>query len=101
MDRKKSDASPQPKRFSSTAPKTAMKREPAARSDLTPPSRSLMGENNVSLLMELVRRAGSISRADLARRSQLSAPTVSTIIDQLLRRGIDRKSTRLNPSHLG
>ena len=88
MDRKKSDASPQPKRFSSTAPKTAMKREPAARSDLTRASRSLLRDNNVSLLMELVRRAGSISRADLARRSQLSAPTVSTIIDQLLRRGI-------------
>jgi predicted NBD/HSP70 family sugar kinase len=65
-----------------------MKREPAARSDLTRASRSLLRDNNVSLLMELVRRAGSISRADLARRSQLSAPTVSTIIDQLLRRGI-------------
>jgi N-acetylglucosamine repressor len=88
MDREKSDASPQPKRFSGAAPETAMQREPAGRSNPTRASRSLLRDNNVSLLMELVRRAGSISRAELARRSQLSAPTVSTIIDQLLRRGI-------------
>ena len=93
MDREKSDASPQPKRFSSTAPETVMKREPAARSNLTRASRSLLRDNNVSLLMELVRRAGSISRADLARRSQLSAPAVSTIVDQLLRRGIVVETT--------
>jgi predicted NBD/HSP70 family sugar kinase len=47
-----------------------------------------MRDLNVSLLIELVRRAGSISRAELARQSQLSAPTVSTIIDHLLERGI-------------
>jgi predicted NBD/HSP70 family sugar kinase len=35
-----------------------------------------------------VRRAGSISRAELARQSQLSAPTVSAIVDSLLKRGI-------------
>jgi predicted NBD/HSP70 family sugar kinase len=38
--------------------------------------------------MELVRRAGAISRAELARQSQLSAPTVSTIAEKLLTRGI-------------
>jgi len=43
---------------------------------------------NVGLLIELVRRAGSISRADLARQSLLSAATVSTIVDKLLERGI-------------
>lgn len=47
-----------------------------------------MRELNVSLLIELVRSAGSISRADLARQSELSAPTVGTIVDQLLERGI-------------
>jgi N-acetylglucosamine repressor len=93
MDREKSDASPQPKRFSSTTPETAMKREPAVKSELTRASRSLLRDNNVSLLTELVRRSGSISRAELARRSQLSAPTVSTIVEQLLRRGIVVETT--------
>jgi predicted NBD/HSP70 family sugar kinase len=47
-----------------------------------------MRELNVSLLIELVRSAGSISRAELARQSKLSAPTVGTIVDHLLERGI-------------
>ena len=51
-------------------------------------SRSLLRDINVSLLIELVRRSGPISRADLARQSGLSAPTVSTIAGQLLERGI-------------
>jgi predicted NBD/HSP70 family sugar kinase len=48
----------------------------------------LLRDLNVSLIIELVRRADSISRADLARQSLLSAPTVSTIVDKLLARGI-------------
>ena len=40
-----------------------------------PGSRSLIRDLNVSLLIELVRRFGLVSRADLARESQLSAPT--------------------------
>jgi predicted NBD/HSP70 family sugar kinase len=48
---------------------------------------------NVSLLIELVRRAGAISRAELARQSQLSAPTVSAIVDHLLKRGIVVETT--------
>jgi N-acetylglucosamine repressor len=51
-------------------------------------SRSLLRDLNVTLVMELVRRAGAISRAELARQSQLSAPTVSTIAEKLLTRGI-------------
>ncbi len=51
-------------------------------------SRALMRELNVSLLIELVRSAGSTSRAELARQSQLSAPTVGTIVDHLIERGI-------------
>src|ERR1700689_3675514 len=43
---------------------------------------------NVSLLIELARRSGPISRADLARQSQMSAPTVSAIVAPLLERGI-------------
>jgi len=39
-------------------------------------------------LIELVRRAGTVSRADLARQSRLSAPTVSNIVEKLIKRGI-------------
>ncbi len=93
MDRKTSDASPQPKRFSAAPPETTGERGPAARSGLPRASRSLLRDINVSLLIELVRQAGSISRADLARQSQLSAPTVSAIIDQLMKRGIVVETT--------
>ncbi len=48
----------------------------------------MLRDLNVTLVMELVRRAGAISRAELARQSQLSAPTVSTIAEKLLTRGI-------------
>jgi len=51
-------------------------------------SQSLLRDINVSLLIELVHRSGPISRADLARQSGLSAPTVSVIVGQLLDRGI-------------
>ncbi|MFI5035017.1 MAG: ROK family protein [Acidimicrobiales bacterium] len=93
MDRKKADASPQPKRFSAASPDAKGEWGPAARSGLPRASRSLLRDINVSLLIELVRRAGSISRADLARQSQLSAPTVSAIIDQLMKRGIVVETT--------
>ena len=48
----------------------------------------MLRDLNVSLLIELVRRAGTVSRADLARQSRLSAPTVSNIVDKLIKRGI-------------
>ena len=50
-------------------------------------SRSLSRDLNASLLIELVRRFGPISRAELSRQSQVSAPTVSAIVSQLLARG--------------
>jgi N-acetylglucosamine repressor len=50
-------------------------------------SRSLSRDLNASLLIELVRRFGPISRAELSRQSQISAPTVSAIVSQLLARG--------------
>jgi predicted NBD/HSP70 family sugar kinase len=59
-----------------------------AGSSLQRGSRALLRDINVSLLIELVRRSGPISRAELARQSGLSAPTVSTIVSQLLERGI-------------
>lgn len=50
-------------------------------------SRSLPRDLNASLLIELARRFGPISRAELSRQSQISAPTVSAIVGQLLARG--------------
>jgi N-acetylglucosamine repressor len=51
-------------------------------------SRALLRDLNSSLLIELVRESRPISRAELARQSGLSAPTVSTIVGRLIERGI-------------
>jgi N-acetylglucosamine repressor len=92
MARKKSEDVSQPQPPSETL-ETKNEREPAARPNPQRASRSLLRDFNVSLLIELVRRAGSISRAELARRSQLSAPTVSAIVDSLMQRGIVVETT--------
>jgi N-acetylglucosamine repressor len=88
MTRKQLDAEPQPERSSPEAPIATDQREPAAGFSTRRGSRSLLRDLNVSLLIELVRRAGTVSRADLARQSRLSAPTVSNIVDKLIKRGI-------------
>jgi N-acetylglucosamine repressor len=88
MTRRIPNALSQPERSSIEAPDANGHRGPAARPDSQRASRSLLRDLNVSLLIELVRRSGTISRADLARQSLLSAPTVSTIVDKLLERGI-------------
>lgn len=44
-------------------------------------------ENNLSLVLNIVRRAGAISRADLVRQTQLSATTVSALVNVLLESG--------------
>jgi N-acetylglucosamine repressor len=88
MTRKQLDAEPQPGRSSPEAPTANDQREPAAGFSTRRGSRSLLRDLNVSLLIELVRRAGTVSRADLARQSRLSAPTVSNIVDKLIKRGI-------------
>jgi N-acetylglucosamine repressor len=93
LTHKKPGASSQPQRSSSEAPETTNEREPVARPNPPRASRSLLRDFNVSLLIELVRRAGSISRAELSRQSQLSAPTVSAIVDHLLKRGIVVETT--------
>jgi N-acetylglucosamine repressor len=93
MTRKKSDAASQPERSSSESLDKKDERGPAVRPNPPRASRSLIRDFNVSLLIELVRRAGSISRAELARQSQLSAPTVSAIVDHLMKRGIVVETT--------
>jgi len=93
MARKQFDASPQPERPSTEAPETENERESAVRPNPPRASRSIIRDINVSLIIELARRAGSISRAELARQSALSAPTVSAIVDHLLKRGIVVETT--------
>jgi predicted NBD/HSP70 family sugar kinase len=93
MTRKQPGAQSPTEHSSSEAPETTNEREPAVRPNPPRASRSLLRDFNVSLLIELVRRAGSISRAELARQSQLSAPTVSDIVDHLLKRGIVIETT--------
>jgi predicted NBD/HSP70 family sugar kinase len=48
-------------------------------------------EINRSIILELVRRAGRVSRTELARRSKLTKPTVSTIIDEFIEDGTVRE----------
>src|ERR1700689_430897 len=88
MTRRIPNALSQPERSSIEAPDANGHWGPAARPARQRASRSLLRDMNVSLLIELVRRSGSISRADLSPQSLLSAPTVSTIVDKLLDRGI-------------
>jgi predicted NBD/HSP70 family sugar kinase len=48
-------------------------------------------EVNRSIILDLVRRDRRISRTELARRSKLTKPTVSTIVDQLIADGVVRE----------
>ena len=48
-------------------------------------------EVNRSIILDLVRRAGRVSRTELARQSKLTKPTVSTIIDEFIGNGIVRE----------
>lgn len=50
-----------------------------------------MREVNRSIIFDLIRAGGRISRTELARRSSLTKPTVSTIVDDLLADGIVRE----------
>ncbi len=47
-----------------------------------------MREINRSIVLDIIRRGGKVSRTDLARRSSLTKPTVSAIVEDLLARGI-------------
>lgn len=47
-----------------------------------------MREVNRSIVLDMIRRSGSISRTDLARLSSLTKPTVGAIVDGLLASGV-------------
>jgi glucokinase-like ROK family protein len=48
-------------------------------------------EVNRSIILDLVRRGGRISRTELARRSRLTKPTVSAIVEELMTDGVVRE----------
>ncbi|MGD0674519.1 MAG: ROK family protein [Polyangiaceae bacterium] len=50
-----------------------------------------MREMNRALVLEMIRRETSVSRSDLARRSALTKPTVSAIVDVLIGEGLVRE----------
>lgn len=45
-------------------------------------------QHNLRIILETIRLYGPISRADVARRSQLTAQTVSNLVKHLMRRGM-------------
>ena len=57
-----------------------------------PARHPLLRAMNEQLLLEHIRRAGHMSRADLARISRLSKPTVSVALAKLERAGLVRTS---------
>jgi N-acetylglucosamine repressor len=61
-----------------------------------------MREMNRALLLDMIRHGQTVSRTDLARRSALTKPTVSAIVDMLLDEGIVREvGFGVSPSRKG
>lgn len=51
-------------------------------------SAKLMQKLNTSLILETIKESGPISRAELAKRTRLSNPAVSTLISRLMEEGL-------------
>ena len=51
-------------------------------------SAKLMQKLNTSLILETLKESGPISRAELAKRTRLSNPAVSTLISRLMEEGL-------------
>ncbi|HEY3816223.1 MAG TPA: ROK family transcriptional regulator [Polyangiaceae bacterium] len=61
-----------------------------------------MREMNRALLLDMIRREATVTRADLARRSSLTKPTVSVIVDGLIADGLVREvGFSISPSKKG
>ncbi|MFJ6618973.1 ROK family protein [Kitasatospora sp. NPDC091335] len=70
---------------------------PAAGAPGVPWNRRRLRSNNEWLLLELLRTGGGSSRAQLARDTGLSKPTVSAALAELERGGLVREAGRLAP----
>jgi predicted NBD/HSP70 family sugar kinase len=57
-------------------------------STLIKQSQSTVKQNNLRLILSTIIRHEPLSRADLVRRTQISKPTVSSLIDELRERGL-------------
>ena len=54
-----------------------------------------VGQYNERLILQLIRRTGSLPKAEIARKTGRSAQTVSVIINRLLPTNLLRKQARL------
>lgn len=50
--------------------------------------RQVMRAHNRSVVLDVIRRSGPLARTELAQRTSLAKPTVSTIVDELLADGL-------------
>src|SRR6478735_8711009 len=50
--------------------------------------RRVMRAHNRAVVLDVVRRSGPVARTEVARRTSLAKPTVSTIVDELLAEGV-------------
>ena len=50
--------------------------------------RQVMRAHNRAVVLDVVRRSGPLARTEVARRTSLAKPTVSTIVDELLAEGV-------------
>lgn len=66
---------------------------------MTPPRGSnlpAIGTYNQSVVLDAIRRAGGMSRVELAQRTGLTAQTVGTLCRRLIEEGLIRESDRVN-----
>lgn len=66
---------------------------------MTPPRGSnlpAIGSYNQSVVLDAIRRAGGMSRVELAQRTGLTAQTVGTLSRRLIAQGLIRESDRVN-----
>src|SRR3954454_3000455 len=74
----------------------AMREDSAA-----PGSLEALRERNRTLVLAALRRAGAVSRAELARRTGLSRSTISTVVADLVAAGIAAESGEVTPDGVG
>jgi predicted NBD/HSP70 family sugar kinase len=53
--------------------------------------RQVMRAHNREVVLDVVRRSGPVARTEVAQRTSLAKPTVSTIVDELLAEGVVRE----------
>ena len=75
--------------------------ETADRSANSGADHAVMRELNRSLILELLKQQGPMSRAAIAKETQLAKPTVSTIVEELIRHDLAREVGMGRPTNEG